>query len=75
MDALNNEDNIVRMAAARSLGWFGDTAAAEPLINVLGDNDHLVNMWAHKSLVRITGQEHLGNDPARWREWLKAQGL
>lgn len=75
MDALNDEDNIVRMTAARSLGWFGDTAAVEPLINVLGDNDHLVNMWAHKSLVRITGQEHLGNNPARWREWLKVQGL
>ncbi|MCD4718786.1 MAG: HEAT repeat domain-containing protein, partial [Desulfobacula sp.] len=73
MAALHDEDYLVRMAAAQSLGWFGDTAAVEPLINVLGDNDFLVNMWAHKSLVRITGQEHLGDDPARWREWLKRQ--
>ena len=75
IDALHDEDHIVRMAAAQSLGWFGDTTAVEPLINALGDNDFLVNMWVHKSLIRITGQKHLDDDPAKWRKWLQIQAF
>jgi hypothetical protein len=51
--ALNDEDELVRRDAAKTLGEIGDTRAVEPLIQALEDEESGVRMYAAMALAKI----------------------
>lgn len=53
IQALKDEDDDVREAAAEALGRIGDVSAVEPLIQTLEDESILVQCEASDALVRI----------------------
>jgi HEAT repeat protein len=55
IQALKDNDSIVRADAAGALGKIKDTRAVEPLIQVLKDSDFIVRMGAATALWRIKG--------------------
>ncbi|MBN1627140.1 MAG: HEAT repeat domain-containing protein [Deltaproteobacteria bacterium] len=66
VDALNDEDQNVRVEAADALGEMKAMTAVPALIETLeryGKDSH-----AGKALYKITRQQ-IGSDPQKWREW------
>jgi HEAT repeat protein len=51
--ALSDKDNIVRMGAARALGWIGDVRAVQALKKALKDNDSAVRVLAEEALKKL----------------------
>lgn len=66
------EDPLVRVAAARALGQYPQDRVFQALIAAL-DSRHLsINLAANQSLTTLTGQS-LGLDSRQWSRWYRAQ--
>ena len=74
IQALGDESEYVRAAAAEALGEFGSQAsgAVPDLIEALGDEHGGTRSSAARALRDITGQD-FGEDADRWREWWEQQ--
>jgi HEAT repeat protein len=65
MQALEDEDSSVQIAAAKALGKIRSGKALRPLIEALKDEDHYVRNaadWALKEIRSEKGQVKKGND-------------
>lgn len=61
-DALDDENYVVRGAAARALGNLGHplaVSAVEPLLNLVGDEEPFVRKEAKRALQRLAGEKSL----------------
>lgn len=56
VEALSNRNKNIRLNAAKILGFIGNSAAIEPLINTLRDHNKLVRREASTALARF-GQD------------------
>jgi HEAT repeat protein len=68
----NDENQDVRLAAARSLGQTKDQRAIAALGDVLTEQDPAMQRRAVVSLQNITGQD-LGNNVDRWQKYVKEE--
>ncbi len=71
---LKSGDPEVRKVSAQMLGQLGNPAAVVPLIEALKDNDIWVQLYAHGSLVRITGRSFGYKNYREWRRWWDEEG-
>jgi HEAT repeat protein len=70
---LHAESNVdVRMAAAKALGATGEATAAQPLAEVLADNDPAIQRRAIESLKSVSGKDY-GYDVPAWRQYAAGQ--
>lgn len=53
INALGDEDQVVRSLAAKTLGEIGDSRAVEPLIRALGHEHELVRAGAATALIKL----------------------
>ncbi|MDX2113998.1 MAG: HEAT repeat domain-containing protein [Planctomycetota bacterium] len=66
----NEEDPLVRAAAADALGQYPEVRVVDGLITALGDRDLAVNNAALRSLRTLTGQD-LSDNVRAWVAWKK----
>ncbi|MFB0544704.1 MAG: HEAT repeat domain-containing protein, partial [Asgard group archaeon] len=57
IEALKDEDNVVRMVAASTLSKIGDTRSIEALTQALKDEDEEVRKAAKKALEKIKAKK------------------
>ncbi len=71
IEAVKDEDDDVRMAAAYALGQYADPEVVGVLIGLLDDQDFGVVEAAHQSLHTLTGQQ-FGTEGPAWLKWSEA---
>ena len=72
IEALKDDDWIVRQRSAYALGKIGEKTVIEPLIAALKDKKLYVRRAAEKSLKKITKQD-FGRDYDLWKEWFEKE--